>query len=838
MTGGIVRKLHSKKRPADLASLSSIDASWISKESSSSGTGDNCAISSVFNVQLRKTGRIAPVPSRKSLLSSVQPDLEGRGLTDSKSKHDRTISASLLDSEVRVEGTKCKLRLSLPSENTKEDKEEETSELSNDGSLALHYSTHSLRKVGPPKEDTWKEKESSVDTAIPPFPSLSLRSVNSTDETSFKKVRSPTHCIKPSEVVEEAKKFGQDSVPKNELAGNVKALATLFVDSGGNGIVASEDMSESESKPVYDLTSLKKVDAPNEARWKHMKDDPSGERLEPSFAAVELKAASDLLQKKHSFKLMTGKSKMPTSSDSTSDSTLSRGKKWNVESKDDDHSLHGSQNSLPTFCKNTKARTPKDVSDHLSPQRGSRRRTFSFEESMKNGTSLETPKNLRPSFDCKSPRMSWNSNTEDAENVDNSMATCSKKSSTSHELEALRAMALTKNWSTVSFSTATNESSSKERDTEKNKVRKREVAASSGFLPKTSIAGRGSSSKRRPSLTSRSKDLSKKDASLASPIANSKTAISKESLSQELEGVRSSLRKVSISSEPRKVVQRWNPTRVDSANTTSAAMKELEAIRAMGLAKAVSLYHVDTAVTRHKAGHSKPSFDVLLDSESERFISGYALTFGGKNDQMKDRTRRGYPRASRSTKAFFIPAGHSSAHRHGSSNANVSSDNRSSSTAPADLDCARSVGSSVSIRARAYQPRRSPSNDTTRSADAVDELPPTLSMNSEYTTSIDDGLYSYGGEDDEANRYIQISLSSGGIATKYEPNVAMSRSEDSDDPRNSLEESSPSMTSVSPTYSSPEKYNLQTKGDRRKSRELLKGAAKRFFFGKKKKRSI
>ena len=100
--------------------------------------------------------------------------------------------------------------------------------------------------------------------------------------------------------------------------------------------------------------------------------------------------------------------------------------------------------------------------------------------------------------------------------------------------------------------------------------------------------------------------------------------------------------------------------------------------------------------------------------------------------------------------------------------------------------------------------------------------------------------YGYDGESNEANRYIQITLSSGGIATKYEPNVAMSPTEESAAARGTaavIASRSTTSASLSPTDSSPEKYDLHSKGDRRKSRELLKGAAKRskrFFFGKKK----
>ncbi|KAG7355503.1 hypothetical protein IV203_000189 [Nitzschia inconspicua] len=133
----------------------------------------------------------------------------------------------------------------------------------------------------------------------------------------------------------------------------------------------------------------------------------------------------------------------------------------------------------------------------------------------------------------------------------------------------------------------------------------------------------------------------------------------------------------------------------------------------------------------------------------------------------------------------------------------------------------------------------SPFNRSLQSNDPVDKLLPTSSMQSDYTTDTECGF-----EDDgqNENRYIQITLSSGGITEKFQPNIVVSPTADStcDTTNENLEGQNPDcgryswshpqhFSPGSPTGSSPERYHDRP----RNSRETFRGA-KNFFFGGKK----
>jgi len=118
--------------------------------------------------------------------------------------------------------------------------------------------------------------------------------------------------------------------------------------------------------------------------------------------------------------------------------------------------------------------------------------------------------------------------------------------------------------------------------------------------------------------------------------------------------------------------------------------------------------------------------------------------------------------------------------------------------------------------------RNSPS--CLRSTNANDELLPAISTDSEYTTDSEGVLDSHG-----EVQYIQISLSSGGIAEKCAPNIGVSPSVDSAD--------SDASSLATPTISSTNQLVL--KEERRKKRDLSKkDICKRFFFGKNKRPSF
>ena len=105
-----------------------------------------------------------------------------------------------------------------------------------------------------------------------------------------------------------------------------------------------------------------------------------------------------------------------------------------------------------------------------------------------------------------------------------------------------------------------------------------------------------------------------------------------------------------------------------------------------------------------------------------------------------------------------------------------------------------------------------------------DELFSASSMLSDYTTDTEGDFAMYGD-----NRYIQITLSSGGIAEKSEPNIAMSPTLESSD--------SEGMSTISSVDSLSDERQYDSRNDKRKSRKALKGA-KNFFFGQIKKKSM
>jgi hypothetical protein len=201
---------------------------------------------------------------------------------------------------------------------------------------------------------------------------------------------------------------------------------------------------------------------------------------------------------------------------------------------------------------------------------------------------------------------------------------------------------------------------------------------------------------------------------------------------------------------------------------------------------------------------------------------------------------------TKKTPVFFLATNFENNNLPLSSNSSVQSDSRSenlsTASAPADLDGTRSFGSLSN-----WPASFSPFNQASKSGgdqnslccditnnNGANVLHPSTSMQSDYTTDSDSYCTGEAGGD---NRYLQITLSSGGIAEKYDPNIVLSPTAESTD--ESMEGKSQwrhnqMMDFTPPTESLPEKYYFQN-DDRRRSLEALKGA-KRFFFGGKKSR--
>jgi hypothetical protein len=158
----------------------------------------------------------------------------------------------------------------------------------------------------------------------------------------------------------------------------------------------------------------------------------------------------------------------------------------------------------------------------------------------------------------------------------------------------------------------------------------------------------------------------------------------------------------------------------------------------------------------------------------------------------------------------------------------------------APVDCAKSIDSHDSIGSwmKPYNPFNSNLEPS-----SCGRLPPTASMRSDYTT---DTEYEY--DDDRSstneNRYIQISLSSGAIAEKSEPNVVVSPTAGSVEDTTQVVGDGTGKTAV--RYSWNNSYHLPMASptdefspamyhdsQRRISRETFKGAKKFFFGGKK-----
>lgn len=120
-----------------------------------------------------------------------------------------------------------------------------------------------------------------------------------------------------------------------------------------------------------------------------------------------------------------------------------------------------------------------------------------------------------------------------------------------------------------------------------------------------------------------------------------------------------------------------------------------------------------------------------------------------------------------------------------------------------------------------------------------DPIQPAASMQSDYTTDTD---YSYGadGHSQSENHFLQITLSSGGIAEKYEPNIVMSPTDVSIEGMGAMNLGGHEVVNraswshnhpvplLSPTGSSPERYH----DGQSRSRDAFRGA-KHFFFRKK-----
>jgi hypothetical protein len=246
----------------------------------------------------------------------------------------------------------------------------------------------------------------------------------------------------------------------------------------------------------------------------------------------------------------------------------------------------------------------------------------------------------------------------------------------------------------------------------------------------------------------------------------------------------------------------------------SSRQEELAQERSLGLTKTSSLTPTAGAAKPKRASSSSnrnKTFFVRSDSRNER---GQGSELAIHLAKIRSRSTGGRTLARHGSLASEpIPS---------SSNSSNRSDALSITAIFNDFDGSRSVGSHRPSSSARWE-RQSPSNYTSRSLDTAlnEDLLPAMSTDSESTTENETDV----DQSSSDNRYIQISLSSGGVAEKYEPNIVVSPTAESTD-------GSEDLLTLSPSESPAGEYEKrESRG--KKSREPFKGA-KRFFFGKKK----
>jgi hypothetical protein len=390
----------------------------------------------------------------------------------------------------------------------------------------------------------------------------------------------------------------------------------------------------------------------------------------------------------------------------------------------------------------------------------------------------------------------------------------SPKMSRSQELEALRAMSLAKKWSSTNslLTTKTSEHSG----------RRSLLELSSGSLSSVPFSSKTRRNSVSVSTHSSTAFATSKTARQSFGTSNDSTSLNHLNFEQ----LRNSLKKVSNTHQEKNVVHRWNPTDTELSYKSLSRKSELDDILALRLAKETQLER--PAVEVYSQKKVIESGDFFFDSQGAQFVNSPQVAHMCRTHESN------FAEASSPADVDWV-ARQSDASIYtceASSDSNVvSCYNRSVSSSNAEFAdfVATAASTAVSGGGRSL---RSATRHNTSALDAVGDIAQSLSMKSDFTASSQAGYYSYEGADDyddDENRYIQISLSSGGIATKFVPNVTFGGTENSDDMDARYHNDCQSTGSVSST-DSPVKIQIQN--DRRKSGDLLKGAAKRFFFGK------
>ena len=306
------------------------------------------------------------------------------------------------------------------------------------------------------------------------------------------------------------------------------------------------------------------------------------------------------------------------------------------------------------------------------------------------------------------------------------------------------------------------------------------------------------------------------------------------SAAKELEWIRNSLNSpVSKMIEERNNGQTRHSEEMTFEKKNRSSAKELEMIRSLGLARAISLSHVErsvavdgySSVNNPLSPYTQGQFcDPVTKKNKQAFESD-------RSDDIPNQLARLRCWGNSKTKNFQEQSQDnsvaSSSYRH-SGRRYMHHDHLSFSEQEVAISSSQS--SNYKSDMPSYVEGRSTSSLSSKyTADDTselihDELFSASSMLSDYTTDTEGDFATYGD-----NRYIQITLSSGGIAEKSEPNIAMSPTLESSD--------SEGMSMISSVDSLSDERQYDSRNDKRKSRKALKGA-KNFFFGQIKKKSM
>ncbi|OEU07345.1 hypothetical protein FRACYDRAFT_251150 [Fragilariopsis cylindrus CCMP1102] len=306
------------------------------------------------------------------------------------------------------------------------------------------------------------------------------------------------------------------------------------------------------------------------------------------------------------------------------------------------------------------------------------------------------------------------------------------------------------------------------------------------------------------------------------------------SAAKELEWIRNSLNSpVSKMIEERNNGQTGHSEEMTFEKKNRSSEKELEMIRSLGLARAISLSHIErsvavdgySSVNNPLSPYTQGQFcDPVTKKNKQAFESD-------RSDDIPNQLARLRCWGNSKTKNFQEQSQDnsvaSSSYRH-SGRRYMHHDHLSFSEQEVAISSSQS--SNYKSDMPSYVEGRSTSSLSSKyTADDTselihDELFSASSMLSDYTTDTEGDFAIYGD-----NRYIQITLSSGGIAEKSEPNIAMSPTLESSD--------SEGMSMISSVDSLSDERQYDSRNDKRKSRKALKGA-KNFFFGQIKKKSM